>query len=94
MKWDVLRAMLSAWTLREGTLAYEHRHSEPLAYGLGLAIGTAGAWPLISHGGRINGFTGHLRSFPDARLVVVAGTGHLAHYEAPAAVAEAVIGFL
>lgn len=32
--------------------------------------------------------------FPDARLVVVAGTGHLAHYEAPAEVAVAITGFL
>lgn len=32
--------------------------------------------------------------FPDARLVVVEGTGHLAHYEAPAAVARAVDDFL
>lgn len=32
--------------------------------------------------------------FADARLVVVPGTGHLAHYEAPAAVAAAITGFL
>ncbi len=32
--------------------------------------------------------------FADARLVVVADTGHLAHYEAPAAVARAITGFL
>ncbi|WP_219420383.1 alpha/beta fold hydrolase [Pseudonocardia nigra] len=32
--------------------------------------------------------------FPDARLVVVPGTGHLAHYEAPAAVAAALTEFL
>jgi pimeloyl-ACP methyl ester carboxylesterase len=30
--------------------------------------------------------------FPDARLVMVPGTGHLAHYEAPAAVAAAIAG--
>ena len=30
--------------------------------------------------------------FPDARLVVVPGAGHLTHYEAPAAVAAAIIG--
>jgi pimeloyl-ACP methyl ester carboxylesterase len=34
-----------------------------------------------------------VRRFPDGHLVVVAGTGHLAHYEAPAAVAEAITGF-
>jgi pimeloyl-ACP methyl ester carboxylesterase len=32
--------------------------------------------------------------FPDARLRVVAGTGHLAHYEAPAAVAREITAFL
>ena len=32
--------------------------------------------------------------FPDARLAVVPGTGHLAHYEAPAAVATEVAAFL
>lgn len=32
--------------------------------------------------------------FPDARLVVVPGTGHLAHYETPALVADAIRGFL
>ena len=69
---DSVRAMLTPVTLRDGQLAYENRHTEPLAYGLGMAIGTAGAMPLISHGGRINGFTGHLRSFPDARLTVAA----------------------
>jgi pimeloyl-ACP methyl ester carboxylesterase len=35
-----------------------------------------------------------LARLPDARLSVVAGTGHLTHYETPAAVAEAVAGFL
>ncbi|WP_232662177.1 alpha/beta fold hydrolase [Pseudonocardia sp. TRM90224] len=32
--------------------------------------------------------------FPTAKLVTVAGTGHLAHYEAPAAVAAAIAEFL
>ena len=31
--------------------------------------------------------------FPDARLVVLPGTGHLTHYEAPAAVAAAITEF-
>lgn len=35
-----------------------------------------------------------LGRFPDARLAVVFGTGHLAHYEAPAAVADAIDTFL
>lgn len=32
--------------------------------------------------------------FPDARLVVIPGTGHLAHYETPSAVADAIRDFL
>ena len=32
--------------------------------------------------------------FPDARLVVLPGTGHLAHYEAPGAVAAAITRFV
>lgn len=32
--------------------------------------------------------------FPDARLVVLPGTGHLAHYEAPGLVADAIRSFL
>jgi pimeloyl-ACP methyl ester carboxylesterase len=35
-----------------------------------------------------------LSRFPDAELVVVAGTGHLAHYEAPAEVAAAITKFV
>jgi pimeloyl-ACP methyl ester carboxylesterase len=35
-----------------------------------------------------------LGRFPDARLVVVPDVGHLAHYEAPAAVAEAITEFV
>lgn len=31
---------------------------------------------------------------PDARLVVLAGTGHLAHYEAPGSIAAATVAFL
>lgn len=34
------------------------------------------------------------RRFPDGRLVVVPGTGHLAHYETPDAVASAISAFL
>jgi pimeloyl-ACP methyl ester carboxylesterase len=35
-----------------------------------------------------------VRRFPQARLVVLAGTGHLAHYERPAAVAAAISEFV
>ena len=72
LKLDSVRTMLTPVMLRDGQPAFEHRGTEPLQYGLGLALGTAGAWPLMSHGGRINGFTGHLRSFPDARLTIAA----------------------
>lgn len=72
LKLDTVRTMLTPVMLRNGQPAFENRASEALEYGLGVAIGTAGALPLISHGGRINGFTGHLRSFPDARLTIAA----------------------
>jgi pimeloyl-ACP methyl ester carboxylesterase len=35
-----------------------------------------------------------VRCFADARLEVIPGTGHLAHYEAPAAIARQILAFL
>jgi pimeloyl-ACP methyl ester carboxylesterase len=35
-----------------------------------------------------------VKLFPDARLVVLPGTGHLAHYETPGLVADAIRSFL
>jgi CubicO group peptidase (beta-lactamase class C family) len=40
------------------------------SYGLGLSLGRFGEARFISHSGLVNGFTAHLRSFPDQRLTV------------------------
>lgn len=65
-------AMTTPTLLKNGTPAYEHRGPEAMEYGLGMGIGTLPEDDLkvISHGGRVNGFTGHLRSVPDAKLTV------------------------
>ncbi len=65
-------AMTTPTLLKNGTPAYEHRGPEAMEYGLGMGIGTLPEDDLkvISHGGRVNGFTGHLRSVPQARLTV------------------------
>jgi pimeloyl-ACP methyl ester carboxylesterase len=42
----------------------------------------------------VEGQRAALDIFPDARLVVLPGTGHLAHYETPGLVADAIRGFL
>lgn len=39
-------------------------------YGLGLGLGRFGNDRVISHSGLVNGFTAHLRSFPDRKLTV------------------------
>lgn len=72
LKLDTVRTMFTPVMLHDGQPAFENRGTEPMEYGLGVALGVNGGLPLISHGGRINGFTGHLRSFPDARLTVAA----------------------
>ncbi len=65
-------AMTTPTLLKNGTPAYEHRGPEAMEYGLGMGIGTLPEDDLkvISHGGRVNGFTGHLRSVPEAKLTV------------------------
>lgn len=42
----------------------------------------------------VEGQRAALELFPDARLVVVPGTGHLAHYETPGEVADAIRSFI
>lgn len=42
----------------------------------------------------VDGQRAALGLFPDARLVVIPGTGHLAHYETPGEVADAIRGFI
>lgn len=41
-------------------------------YGLGLTLGRFGGTRFIAHSGLVNGFTAHLRTFPDQRLTVAA----------------------
>lgn len=70
LKTDSLNAMLTPVMLKNGSPAMERRGAEPLEYGLGMGLGTINNQRLMSHGGRVNGFTGHLRSFPDQKLTV------------------------
>ena len=48
------------------------KHYVNLKYGLGLELGISDGWAVMAHGGRVNGFTGTLRSIPDARLTMAA----------------------
>ena len=68
---DSVKAMLTPVRLNNGEPAFENR-SEALQYGLGQGLGISNGWAVMSHGGRINGFTGTLRSIPDARLTMAA----------------------
>ncbi len=70
LKPQSLRAMLTPALLKGGTPAYERQGPDPMKYGLGMGLGTRGALRLMAHGGRVNGFTGHLRSFPEAQLTI------------------------
>ncbi len=71
LKSQSVLAMTTPTLLKNGTPAYEHRGPEAMEYGLGMGIGTVNdELKVISHGGRVNGFTGHLRSIPQAKLTV------------------------
>jgi len=72
LKPQSVMAMTTPTLLKNGTPAYEHRGPEAMEYGLGMGIGTLPEDDLkvISHGGRVNGFTGHLRSVPETGLTV------------------------
>lgn len=65
-----LKAMTSPAYLKSGAPAMERRGNEPLEYGYGLGLGNDDSRPFIAHGGRINGFTGHLRSYTGEKLSV------------------------
>lgn len=59
-----LQTMLTPVTLKNGKPAWERQGTEPLNYGYGVGLGlTEDGRRYCTHGGRINGFTGHLRSF-------------------------------
>ncbi|ESQ78138.1 hypothetical protein AEYBE204_14945 [Asticcacaulis sp. YBE204] len=71
LKTESLNAMLSPALLRNGQPAWEREGgTEPLNYGFGLGVGTLDNHRYCTHGGRINGFTGHLRSFLDEQVTV------------------------
>ncbi len=70
LKKESLAAMLTPVMLNDGAPAYEHKGPEPLEYGFGMGLGAVGDIRYASHGGRVNGFTGHLRSFPAQKLTV------------------------
>ena len=65
-----LHAMLTPTLLKDGAPAYERRGNEPMEYGLGMGLGTMENRRIAAHGGRVNGFTGHLRSFTSEKLTV------------------------
>ena len=65
-----LQEMLTPVMLKDGTPALEKRSTETLEYGFGLGLGEQGKLRFASHGGRINGFTGHMRIFPDQKLTI------------------------
>ena len=70
LKPESVEAMLTPTLLKNGKPAYERQGADPLEYGLGQGLGTMKNLKLAAHGGRINGFTGHLRSFTDSKLTV------------------------
>ena len=70
LKPESVEAMLTPTLLKNGKPAYERKGADPLEYGLGQGLGTMKNLKLAAHGGRINGFTGHLRSFTDSKLTV------------------------
>lgn len=70
LKPESVEAMLTPTLLKNGKPAYERGGADPLEYGLGQGLGTMKNLKLAAHGGRVNGFTGHLRSFTDSKLTV------------------------
>ena len=65
-----LKTMFTPMRLNNGQLAFERNGPEKMEYGCGLGMGMMGDRLYISHGGRVNGFTGHLRSFPRDKLTL------------------------
>jgi D-alanyl-D-alanine carboxypeptidase len=65
-----LEAMRTPVLLKNGKPAVEKRGRDVLNYGYGLALGSQGPYKFMSHGGRVNGFTGQLRTFPEQKLTL------------------------
>ncbi|WAC49609.1 serine hydrolase [Asticcacaulis sp. SL142] len=70
LKPDSVTAMMTPALLKNGQPAFERRGAEPLEYGFGLGLGLEDDRRFATHGGRINGFTGHLRSYHDDQLTL------------------------
>lgn len=66
-----VEAMMTPALLKNGKPAWERQGNEPLNYGFGVGLGvTEDSRRYCTHGGRINGFTGHLRSFIDEQVTL------------------------
>jgi CubicO group peptidase (beta-lactamase class C family) len=65
-----LTQMMTPMLLKDGTPAWEYVGPEKLNYGFGQGIGHLDGHLFIAHGGRLNGYTSHLRSLVGERLSV------------------------
>ncbi len=70
LKSSSVKTMFTPMRLNNGDLAYEHNGPDKMEYGFGLGMGLMGDRLFIAHGGRVNGFTGHLRSFPGDKITL------------------------
>lgn len=70
LKPESVQAMLTPQLLNNGKPALERGGPDPLEYGFGLGLGKQDEAPFAAHGGRVNGFTGHLRSLTGEKLSV------------------------
>lgn len=62
--------MITPMLLKDGSPAWEYVGPEKLNYGFGQGIGHLDGRAFIAHGGRLNGYTSHLRSLVHERLTV------------------------
>jgi CubicO group peptidase (beta-lactamase class C family) len=65
-----LRTMFTPMRLNNGRPAIEHGNPDRVEYACGVGVGLMGDRLYITHGGRVNGFTGHLRSFVGDKLTL------------------------
>lgn len=65
-----LNQMITPMLLKDGSPAWEYVGPEKLNYGFGQGIGKLDGRLFIAHGGRLNGYTSHLRSLVHERLTV------------------------
>ena len=70
LKPATLRTMFTPVRLNSGRPAIEHGNPDRVEYACGIGVGLMGDRMYIVHGGRVNGFTGHLRSFPGDKLTL------------------------